>query len=181
MLFRCSIINIVEYYDIDPAQEREIFQRVQLGMTLTAAGVSDQCFGVPCLAHITSQRSCKPFRHLLRSKVLAVALFCVLIKSKGGYPSSNLGMWQWRMVSLMSLNGIPSAAVTIRTLRISSFVVTGYLRRIYRHLTNSKYGCHGRILRQNHSKTTLRLSWRISGIWQRTDPWTKHSVLSTSE
>jgi len=28
----------VEYHDIDPAQEREIFQRVQLGMTLTAAG-----------------------------------------------------------------------------------------------------------------------------------------------
>lgn len=30
-------ITCVEYHDIDPAQEREIFQRVQLGMTLTAA------------------------------------------------------------------------------------------------------------------------------------------------
>lgn len=30
-------ITCVEYYNIDPGQEREIFQRVQLGMTLTAA------------------------------------------------------------------------------------------------------------------------------------------------
>ncbi|EKM80113.1 hypothetical protein AGABI1DRAFT_38315 [Agaricus bisporus var. burnettii JB137-S8] len=35
--FANKSITCVEYYDIDPAQEREIFQRVQLGMTLTAA------------------------------------------------------------------------------------------------------------------------------------------------
>ncbi|KAJ3570206.1 hypothetical protein NP233_g4563 [Leucocoprinus birnbaumii] len=35
--FAKKSITCVEYYDIDPAQEREIFQRVQLGMTLTAA------------------------------------------------------------------------------------------------------------------------------------------------
>ncbi|KXN89657.1 hypothetical protein AN958_05524 [Leucoagaricus sp. SymC.cos] len=35
--FASKSITCVEYHDIDPAQEREIFQRVQLGMTLTAA------------------------------------------------------------------------------------------------------------------------------------------------
>lgn len=29
----------VEYHDLPPGTEREIFQRVQLGMSLTAAGV----------------------------------------------------------------------------------------------------------------------------------------------
>ncbi|KAF9446940.1 hypothetical protein P691DRAFT_672497 [Macrolepiota fuliginosa MF-IS2] len=35
--FAAKSITCVEYHGIDPSQEREIFQRVQLGMTLTAA------------------------------------------------------------------------------------------------------------------------------------------------
>ena len=36
--FDLAYIYIVEYADLTPGYEREIFQRVQLGMTLTAAG-----------------------------------------------------------------------------------------------------------------------------------------------
>jgi len=34
---------LVEYHDLAPGTEREIFQRVQLGMTLTAAGILFLC------------------------------------------------------------------------------------------------------------------------------------------
>lgn len=33
-----SVFYLVEYLDLSPEKERDIFQRVQLGMTLTAAG-----------------------------------------------------------------------------------------------------------------------------------------------
>jgi hypothetical protein len=37
-------IYLVEYVGLTPGYEREIFQRVQLGMTLTAAGKFVECF-----------------------------------------------------------------------------------------------------------------------------------------
>ncbi|KAF5321102.1 hypothetical protein D9619_000773 [Psilocybe cf. subviscida] len=36
-IFRNKPISVVEYHNLTPAEEREIFQRVQLGMSLTAA------------------------------------------------------------------------------------------------------------------------------------------------
>lgn len=58
----------VEYHDIDPAQEREIFQRVQLGMTLTAAGSFP--LSIKDRGHLTAlQRNFKLFHRHMQSKL----------------------------------------------------------------------------------------------------------------
>lgn len=40
-VYVCLFISLVEYRGIEPGTEREIFQRVQMGMPLTAAGTKD--------------------------------------------------------------------------------------------------------------------------------------------
>ena len=51
----------VEYRALSPTSEREVFQRVQLGMSLSAAGALLFAFsGYDCPMLISFQRNCKP-------------------------------------------------------------------------------------------------------------------------
>ena len=57
------LFYLVEYVGLTPGYEREIFQRVQLGMTLTAAGKFVGCF-IRYSGQIFTfsiQRNCRPF------------------------------------------------------------------------------------------------------------------------
>jgi len=57
------IYILVEYAGLTPGYEREIFQRVQLGMTLTAAGKFVGCLvrSLGKILTISIQRNCRPF------------------------------------------------------------------------------------------------------------------------
>ena len=59
--FALAYIFSVEYVGLTPGYEREIFQRVQLGMTLTAAGKLCWKLFLLDLFMISIQKNCRPF------------------------------------------------------------------------------------------------------------------------
>ena len=86
--FALTHIYIVEYVGLTPGYEREIFQRVQLGMTLTAAGKFVECFIIGEIFTISIQRNCRPFplRGLSKLGDFLLPISLSLTMAKVDYP-----------------------------------------------------------------------------------------------
>lgn len=160
----------VEYYNLPPGMERDIFQRVQLGMTLTAAGPYPFPVITMCQLHDHTFYREAPSNLITLGRVLSVILGCSFPTNyihTDGYQSWNHGMWPLRVVCPTSWNGTRNVAVTSRTSHIWSIAAMESRRNRYPPLKRLKSGWFEWTNRASSSRQILNKSFSDSGISRR--------------
>lgn len=160
---------LVEYIDLSPGMERDIFQRVQLGMTLTAAG--KRCITPPSAAIQTAIRRKTPGYIISVGRVSPSSRTCYPFHS----PSNTAGSANLNNATSLltvdfqrSSSGTPSEAVTFRTSRTWCTVAMALMMSIYQPPRRLRSGSFVSIHPGNNLKPMSTRFWNKFGEFLQT-------------